>query len=449
MKIKKVLTTLIITGALSLLFAGTAFASGGVYVSDDYLELENGSSANVSITFDNAAGYYTVSSSGSVYANDEGFLDDESSSIGISTTGTGYGEVIISLADVSTYDEEDLSGETIVIEVNVIDPEDGDTDYGKGEDENSPDEKSDDSNTDEKQSETKSDKLDVKINNKEYTILTNFKGIDIPKGFAEKEVTFEGEKVKVLQYKELLKLYALKNKSDKTVLFFTYDDTAKQFKQPLAMTQGKKTYYFLDIPADTDITGYQKKEVSINGEKVPALISDYSGMEDYCFVYALSDGEENFYCVDQKENTIQRVDQFSIPLVDHEKLLDAKKVSIFDNVYVLIGAGVMLAIFILLFILLIISRKKYKEALEDNYDAYYDATHNKPEEYYDRDDDLDFDESIDYEETINSEKGKDKDDLDDIFFDDLNQNTPPIQTFINLERDLTFMVRPYSILYYF
>ncbi len=416
MKIKKVFIGILITLLLSVLLVGTVFA-GEVYVSDDYLEMEAGESTYITLVFEDAAGRFSVSSSGCVYANEDDFLDNDSYAIGISTTGVGSGTVTIYLDDVADYDEKPIEGE-IIIEVNVTEPSNGDTDYGKGQDENAPDETNDDSKTNENKTGTKSDKLNVKIDNKEYTILTDLKGIDIPKGFAEKDDTFEGEKVKVLQYKDVLKLYALKNKSDKTVLFFAYDETTKQFKQPLAMTQGKKTYYFLDIPADTDIKGYQKKEVSINGKKITALISDYSGMEDYCFVYAVSDGGENFYCIDLKENTIQRMEQFLIPLGDHEKLLEAKKVSIFDNIYVLIGAGVMLAIFILLLILLIISRKKYKEAMEDNYDAYYDATHYNSQDYYDKENDLDFNDSIDYEDTVNSVK--EKDDLDDIFFDDLD-----------------------------
>ncbi|MCQ2529840.1 MAG: hypothetical protein MJ086_01100 [Lachnospiraceae bacterium] len=415
MKIKKALTAILITGITSILLAGTALADGGVYVSDEYIDLENGSDTYVSITFDNAAGSYSVSSSGSVYANDEGWLDDESTSIGISTNGTGYGTVTISY-EAATYDEEELS-DSITIEVNVYEPEEGDTDYGKGEDENAPDTSNEAEKTEEKKTETESSKLDVKIDDKDYTILTDLKGIDVPKGFAEMEETFEGEKVKVLQYKESLKLYALKNKSDKTVLFYSYNPNTKKFEKPLSMTQGKKTYYFLELPADTDIAGYQKKEVTVNGETMQALVSDYAGMEDYCFVYAMNDGNESFYCVDNKENTIQRVSKFSIPMEDHEKQLEAKKVSLLDNKYVLIGAAVILAIIILLLILLIVTKKKYKEALEDKADADYASSY-KSGKYDDLDEEADFDDPIDYEDTLEYEE--EDDDFDDIFFDDLD-----------------------------
>ncbi len=415
MKIKKLLATTLIVCLFSVLLAGTAFA-GQVYVSDDYIELEAGGSTYVSLTFDEAAGHFSVSSNGSVYANDEDFLDNDSYGIGISATGTGYGEVIIYLDDVADYDENDLSGESIVIEVNVYEPEAGDTDYGKGEDDNAAD--SADEKTDDKKDETKASKLDVKIDDKDYTVLTDLSGLELPKGFTEKEETFEGEKVKVLQYKEAIKLYALKNKSDKTVLFYTYDSAAKKFVKPLSMTQGKRTYYFLDIPEDTDIPGYQKKEVTVNGETMQGLVSDYAGMEDYCFLYAMNDGTESFYCVDNKENTIQRVSKFSIPLDDHEKQLDAKKVSLLENKPVLIGGAVALALIIFFLIMWLVTKKKYREALEDADDAKEDRYYNDSYDY-EEPEDVDFDDPIDYEDTIDYEEVED-DDLEDISFDDLN-----------------------------
>lgn len=410
MKIKRILTISIITALFSIFLAGNVFAAGGVYVSDEYIELEAGDRTYVSLTFDNAAGKYSVSSSGSVNANDSGFLDSEfqhieSTSIEISTNGTGYGTVFIYLDEVATYDYEEIN-DTITIEVYVYEPEDGDTDYGKGQDENAPDDSVvDEKKTSDEKKETKNNKLAVKIGDKNYTVLKDLTGLDLPKGFTEKEETFEGEKVKVLQYKDALKLYALKNDSDKTVVFFTYDAKTKKFKEPLSITQGKQTYYFLEIPAE-EAEGYQKKEVTFNGERIQALVSDYAGMEDYYFVYAMNNGEESYYCIDNKENTIQRVSKLSVPLDDHAKQMESKKVSLFDNKYVLIGAGVALLIIVLFLVLFLVYKKKYKEAVEDEYDAGFSD-----------EEELDI-EDISGDNAYNDSDQIEDDDIDDIFFDD-------------------------------
>ena len=96
-----------------------------------------------------------------------------------------------------------------------------------------------------------------------------------PKGFTEADGTFEGEKVKTLNYGSEIVLYALWNHWTGDVILRTYDPATQTFGEPASFKQGNNTYYLLKIPSGTEIPeGYTKTELTLNGNKVEALLYD-------------------------------------------------------------------------------------------------------------------------------------------------------------------------------
>ena len=363
-----------------------SFAAGGGFVSDDYLEIALGDTGYISIGTDNAAGTYSISASGSVWANDSGWLDNDSATIGIYGASEGDGQVSVTFTDLATYDDEDLSGTSFTINVHVYAPDDGYTgDYGKSGDDGS-------EGYDYNDVTQVSDKLNIWLEEEPYSVLTDLSGVEIPKGFTAADGTFEGESVKTINYGSDIVLYALWNHWNGAVIFRTYDPASKTFGLPASFTQGDRTYYLLKFPAGTEIPeGYIRTELSLNGSKTEALVSERKEFEDFYYIYAMTDGESGFYSYDKKEGSLQRAAKIAErnaaeeepagEKTAEEKPADEKTVSktekflskldplINRKTFIIGGLGAVVIIIVLI-ILLIISHKKYRDLFDDDFDMY-------------------------------------------------------------------------------
>ncbi|MBO7729426.1 MAG: hypothetical protein J6S31_01070 [Lachnospiraceae bacterium] len=364
MKVLRKLVSVLLLAVLSVIVClpVASYAAGGAYVSETQIDIAVGETVSIAVGADNAAGSYSVSSYGSVMANGSDFLDNDFKAVSIYGASEGYGEVYITLDDFATYDEEDLSGSVITVYVNVYAPDGGYTgDYGKSGE--LPDYNYDDVTQ-------VSDVLNLWLNDEPYSVLTDLSGVEKPKGFTEADGTFEGEKVKTLNYGSEIVLYALWNHWTGDVILRTYDPATQTFGEPATFKQGNNTYYLLKIPNGTEIPeGYTKKELDLNGNKVEALLCDKQGYEDFYYIYVLNDGQSGFYSYDKKEGTLQRTVELK-PAQEEEaqpEKAEAKKSSIFSKKIFLIALGVAAVIIIVLIILLAVTRKKYKDLTEDDY----------------------------------------------------------------------------------
>ena len=82
--LKKLIPVVVIAVLLTIIcWPGKSYAEGGGYVSDSEIEVALGDTAYITVGVDNAAGTYSVSSSGNVMANDSGWLDNDIATIGI------------------------------------------------------------------------------------------------------------------------------------------------------------------------------------------------------------------------------------------------------------------------------------------------------------------------------------------------------------------------------
>lgn len=107
------------------LFPICALAAGSISVSTSNLNITKGGSATFSITANNAAGRVDISSSNSSVASVSSsslFLDMQSGTITVKANQAGNATIRVYATDVTTYDDEDLTGRTYTINVNVTEP---------------------------------------------------------------------------------------------------------------------------------------------------------------------------------------------------------------------------------------------------------------------------------------------------------------------------------------
>ncbi|MBO5096597.1 MAG: hypothetical protein J6B98_06960 [Bacilli bacterium] len=108
---------------ITILFPLAVSAAGGVSVSKTSLNIKKGSTATFTITANNAAGNIVVSSSNPNIAQPSvgsTWIENQTITVTVGGISEGNTTIKISLADISTFDEEVLSG-TYVVNVNVTD----------------------------------------------------------------------------------------------------------------------------------------------------------------------------------------------------------------------------------------------------------------------------------------------------------------------------------------
>lgn len=119
-KIKMFLIALVI----NFCFMINVFAQGGVSISTSSLNITKGESKTFTISANNSAGRIDISSTNSGIASiskSSTFLDMTSDTITVTANNVGSTTIKIYISDVTTYDDEVLSGKTYTINVNVSD----------------------------------------------------------------------------------------------------------------------------------------------------------------------------------------------------------------------------------------------------------------------------------------------------------------------------------------
>ncbi len=121
-KLKYLILTILISFCLLPI---SVFAAGNISVSTTNLNITKGGSSSFRITLNNAAGRINISSSNSSVASVSSssmFLDMQSGTITVNANSSGNATIRVYAADVTTYDDEDLTGKTYTINVNVAEP---------------------------------------------------------------------------------------------------------------------------------------------------------------------------------------------------------------------------------------------------------------------------------------------------------------------------------------
>lgn len=123
MKKLKYLITALLIGIIFIPI--TTYAAGNISVSTSSLSITKGSSKTFTITANNAAGRVNITSSNpsiATVSSSSEFLDMNSITIRVNGVSTGKTTITIYSEDVTTYDDENISGRSHIINVSINEP---------------------------------------------------------------------------------------------------------------------------------------------------------------------------------------------------------------------------------------------------------------------------------------------------------------------------------------
>lgn len=198
--------------------------------------------------------------------------------------------------------------------------------------------------------------INVKIDDKEYTVVRKKDGLTIPTNYRETTIDLSGESVLAF-YGEITKynLVALKDENSNINLYIYDNDTYKLYKE---LNFNSINIYPYQIDDDKILKGYSKDKMDINGMELE-ILTDNKG---YPIVYGmnLNTGEISYYTYDAKENTLQRYNN------EVSKKFEKENKMYF---YISIALGSFCIIELLIMIIILATRsnknvKKIEETLE-------------------------------------------------------------------------------------
>ena len=111
--------------AVGMMPVSAVYAAGGLSVSTGSLSMTTGGSASFTVSVNDAAGRVDISSSNAGVARvsvGSTFLDNSSVTIVVTGASAGSAVITVRATDMTTYDDESLTGTTRTVSVNVSDP---------------------------------------------------------------------------------------------------------------------------------------------------------------------------------------------------------------------------------------------------------------------------------------------------------------------------------------
>lgn len=215
----------------------------------------------------------------------------------------------------------------------------------------------------------------VTVNGTDYHFSEAFTTTDIPEGYSETTMTFNGEERKFVVNDAGVYLGYLTDGSG-TGSFFLFDTEDATFAPFAQLTISDTTSIIpLDKPDEVDLPdNYQESELTVQDQVFP-IWSDPSASDRYYLIYALNTrtGQEDLYQYDSEDGTYQ---YFEAPAPAEEEeaapaLPGAAGAFISEHILPILAAGI--AVCLLLLILMIIFAVKLvhrNQELDDLYDEY-------------------------------------------------------------------------------
>lgn len=160
--------------------------------------------------------------------------------------------------------------------------------------------------------------INVKIDDKNYTVVKRKKVLTIPDNFVETTVVINDEEIPAF-YNEITKytVVGLKDENGKIDLYL-YDLNSGKYTLYQELNFNSNKLFLLNVP-NKKPKGLRKVKITINEEKIDAYKFDYSDIYYIIYGMNLNTGNKDFYMYDSEEHTIQRYDSTMLDKVTEEK----------------------------------------------------------------------------------------------------------------------------------
>lgn len=191
--------------------------------------------------------------------------------------------------------------------------------------------------------------INVKINNKDYTVVKRADNLESPKGFEATTITIDEMEIPAFESKLLNLIVVGIKDSEGNIIYAIYKDGKYELYNDIS--SNSITIYLLELPKnDKFIT----KSIKINDNEVK--VYKYKDSSKYSLVYGknVETGEEGYYMYDEKENTFQRYND--------EQIKDLKN-EIKNYLYVIYAFSGCLVLIFISFIISIFAKKKAKNKI--------------------------------------------------------------------------------------
>lgn len=138
--------------------------------------------------------------------------------------------------------------------------------------------------------------IKVSIDGKDYTVVKNIAGINIPDGYKTKTITIDGTKVTCF-YNDITKytLVGLKD-SDSNIELYIYNEDDNSYT--LYKQIDFDTIYFIPLETKEKLDDYNKYDVTINGYDISCY--RLSSSDNTCLIYGMNamNGDKGWYLYD-------------------------------------------------------------------------------------------------------------------------------------------------------
>lgn len=164
-----------------------------------------------------------------------------------------------------------------------------------------------------------SDPYGVMIDGELYRIESELSDENAPIGYTKTEIAYNGTVVPVYtDTASKMMLYSIKKDGAQNADFYIYDVTDKKFKKIEYLQTADRFYLFAEMEENLSApAGFFEKNIEIGDVQIRGFVYKNSLLSDFAVVYCYAEGKYGYYRYDKKENTLQRLPEFT-PVVSQK-----------------------------------------------------------------------------------------------------------------------------------
>lgn len=221
--------------------------------------------------------------------------------------------------------------------------------------------------------QTAAEGVSVTVGDKQYTLSDGFAATDIPAGFVETTMEYDGAQRRFVKQETAETYLGYLTDAEGKGKFFLYNVDNATFAPFELISISENTSIVLlaergnvKLPKE-----YQETSIMVNDQDFPAWRSVEKG--DYYILYAVNaHGEKSLYQYDSVDGTYQR---FEAPKVQEEKKDDSFLAKLTAPLkkymeYIVLGGIILFVVFVVLLIVLAVKLRNRNIELDDLYDEY-------------------------------------------------------------------------------